>query len=113
MSASDGRVAIIRPAAVHSATATLAARLATLPTASSAQGSTPPRFYASESARSVVDGATIMPSTDRGVSAATQSGCPCDSTVRCVMKVRDRAGDQRQHPYAAVVVHRIDPPCRS
>ena len=40
----DGQVAITRPAAVGSATATLAARLATLPTASSAQGSTPPRL---------------------------------------------------------------------
>ena len=80
----DGQVAITRPAAVGSATATLAARLATLPTASSAQGSTPPGFPASESVSSVIDAATIMPCTDRGISAVTQSGCPRDSTVRCV-----------------------------
>jgi hypothetical protein len=31
-------------------------------------------------ARSVVDAATIIPSTDSGVRAATQPGCPCNST---------------------------------
>jgi hypothetical protein len=28
----------------------------------------------------VVDAATIIPSTDSGVRAATQPGCPCNST---------------------------------
>ena len=39
MSANDGHAAITRPIAVGSATATLAARLPTLPAASSAHGS--------------------------------------------------------------------------
>jgi hypothetical protein len=52
-----------------SATVTLAARLATLPATSSAHGSTPPLRPYRESASSVVDAATIMPSTDSGVSA--------------------------------------------
>src|ERR1039457_4089091 len=56
---------------VGSATATLAARLATLPATSSAHGSTPPLRPARESASKVVDAATIMPSTDSGASAAT------------------------------------------
>jgi len=43
MSANDGQAAITRPAVVGWATATLAARLAALPTTSSAHGSTPPR----------------------------------------------------------------------
>jgi hypothetical protein len=69
MSANDGHAAIIRPVAVGSATATLAAKLATLPAASSAQGRNPPRPPDRDSASSVVDAATIIPSTDNGVSA--------------------------------------------
>jgi len=84
MSANDGQAAITRPAAVGWATATLAARLAALPTTRSAQGSTPPRSPARESASSVVDAATIIPSTDSGVSAATHPGCPCSSTSVCM-----------------------------
>jgi hypothetical protein len=60
--------------AIGSATATLAARLATLPAASSAHGSTLSLFPARESASSVVEAATIIPSTDNGVSAANQPG---------------------------------------
>ncbi len=70
----NGHAAITRPAAVGWATATLAARLAALPTTSSAHSSTPPRSPARESASSVVDAATIIPSTDNSVSAATQPG---------------------------------------
>jgi hypothetical protein len=40
----DGHAAITRPVTVGSVTATLAARLATLPTTSNAHGSTPPRL---------------------------------------------------------------------
>ena len=82
--ANDGQAAITRPAAVGWATATLAARPAALPTTSSAQGSFPPHSPARESASSVVDAATIIPSTDSGVSAATQPGCPCNSTSACM-----------------------------
>lgn len=60
----DGQAAMIRPVAVGSGTATLAARLAALPTASSAHGRNPPRPPLRESASSVVDAATIIPSTD-------------------------------------------------
>jgi hypothetical protein len=84
MSANDGQAAITRPTTVGCATATLAATLATLPTTSSAHGRTLPRSPARESATSVVDAATIIPSTDKGVNAATQPGCPCNSTSRCI-----------------------------
>jgi hypothetical protein len=43
VSANDGHAAITRPVAVGSATATFAARLATLPTTNSAHGSRPSR----------------------------------------------------------------------
>jgi len=85
MSENDGLAAITRPVIVGSATATLAARLAALPT-TSAQGIKPPRPPLRESASSVVDAATIMPSTDSGVSAATHPGWPCDSTSRCMCR---------------------------
>ncbi len=52
MSANDGQAAITRPISVGSATATLAARLATLPATSSAHGSIPPRRQVRESASS-------------------------------------------------------------
>jgi hypothetical protein len=86
MSANDGPAAITLPVAVGSATATLAARLATLPEASSAHGKIPPRPPERESASSVVEAATIIPSTDNGVSAATHPGCPCNSTSRCMCR---------------------------
>jgi hypothetical protein len=80
----DGQAAITRQIGVGSATATLAARLATLSAASSVHGDNPPRRPVRESASSVVDAATIIPSTENGVSAATQPGCPRDSTSRCM-----------------------------
>jgi len=86
MSAKDGQAAITRPAAVGCVTATLAARLAALPTTRSIPGSTPPRSPARESASKVVEAATIIPSTDSGVSAATQPGCPCSSTNVCMCR---------------------------
>jgi hypothetical protein len=86
MSANDGHAAITRPIAVGSATATLAARLPTLPAASSAHGSTPPRLPDRESASKVVDAATIIPSTDNGVSAATHPGWPCSATSVCICR---------------------------
>jgi hypothetical protein len=84
MSANEGQAAITRPAVVGWATATLAARLAALPATRSVQGSNPPRSPARESASSVVDAATIIPSTDSGASAATHPGCPCSSTSVCI-----------------------------
>ncbi len=74
ISANDGQAAIMRPITVGSATATLAARLAALPTTSSAHGSNSPFWPARESASRVVEAATIVPSTDGGVSAATHPG---------------------------------------
>lgn len=84
-----------------SATATLAAKLATLPATSNAHGSIPPRRPDRESASNVVDAARIIPSTDKGVSAATQPGCPCSATSMCIWKVGDRARDQLQQCHAA------------
>src|SRR5712691_7776978 len=55
ISANDGHAAITRPVAVGSATATFAARLATLPTTSSAHGRTPPLLPDRESASSVLE----------------------------------------------------------
>jgi hypothetical protein len=86
MSENDGHAAIARPVTVGSATATFAARLAALPATSNAHGSSPPRSPDRDSASSVVDAATIIPSTDSGVSAATQPGWPCSSTSRCMCK---------------------------
>ena len=84
VSANDGHAAITRPIRVGSATATLAARLAMLPATSSAHGSIPPRCPDRDSASSVVDAATIIPSTENGVRVATQPGCPCRATSACI-----------------------------
>ncbi len=84
ISANDGHAAITRPVTVGSATATFAARLATLPITSKTHGSTPPLRPDLESASNVVDAATIIPSTDNGVSAATHPGCPCRTTSMCM-----------------------------
>ncbi len=59
------------PVRVGSVTAMLAARLAALPTTRSAHGRAPPRPSERESASSVIDAATTVPSTENGVSAAT------------------------------------------
>jgi hypothetical protein len=82
--ANEGQAAITRPVRDGSATATLAARLATLPATSSVHGSVAPRRPAIDSASSVADAATIISSTDSGVSDATHPGCPCDATNRCM-----------------------------
>jgi hypothetical protein len=39
-----------------------------------------------DSASRVVEAATIIPSTDSGVSAATHPGWPCSSTSRCICR---------------------------
>jgi hypothetical protein len=82
-------------------TGTLAARLATLPATSSAHGSTPPRWPERESASSVVDVAMIIPSTDRGVSAATHPRLATQHDQRVHIQVGDRAHDQRQQAHAS------------
>jgi len=82
--ANDGQAAITRPVKVGSATATFAARLATLPATSSAHGNAPPRRPARDSASSVADAATIISSTDSGVSDATHRGYPFNATSRCM-----------------------------
>ncbi len=86
ISANDGQAAITRPIAVGSAAVTFAARLATLPTNSNPHGSSPPRLPDRDSASSVVDAATIIPSTDNGVKAATHPGWPCSTTRVCMCR---------------------------
>jgi hypothetical protein len=82
--ANDGHAAITRPVNVGSATATFAARLATLPITSNTHGRRPPRLPDRDSESSVVDAATIIPSADSGVSAGTQPGWPCNATRACM-----------------------------
>src|SRR6266545_164632 len=62
-----------RPASVGSATAMLAARLATAPMISSVHGRTPPRPPSRESDSNAIDEATIIPSHDSGISADAQA----------------------------------------
>ena len=100
ISANDGHAAITRPVAVGSATATFAARLATLPAARSPHGRNPPRPPPRESASSVVDAATIIPSTDSGVSAATQPRLSVQLHEQVHVQIEHSPGDQRQHPDA-------------
>jgi hypothetical protein len=57
-----------------------------VPATSSAHGSVPPLRPDRESASDVVDAATIIPSTESGVSAATQPGCPCRATSLCMCR---------------------------
>ena len=91
----------------------VAARLAALPTISRAHGSTQPRSPARESAGSVVDAVTITSSTDSGVSAATQPGCPCSSASVCMWRLGDRPGDQRSSATHQAVVYLIHPSGRA
>jgi hypothetical protein len=86
ISANDGHAAITRPVAAGSATATFAVRLAALPATSSARGRIKPRPSDRDSASAVVGAASIIPSTDIGVSAATYPGWPCSSTSRCICR---------------------------
>ena len=44
----------------------------------------PPRPPDRGSASNVGEAARITPSTDRGVRAATQPGCPCRATSMCM-----------------------------
>ena len=112
ISANDGHAAMTRPVTVGSATATLAAKLATLPTTSHAHGRTPPRLPDRESESNVVEAATIMPSTDSGVSTATQPGWPCSATSMCIWRYETIPAMRASSPTQAVVVHLIHWPAR-
>jgi len=66
-----------------------------------------------ESASSVVDAATIIPSTDSGVSAATQPGCPCSSTSRCMCRyetVPAISASIPRHPDVVRLIHQSTRP---
>ena len=72
---------------------TLAGRLAALPATRSAHATNPPRLPERESASNVVDAATIIPSTDSGVSvsrsadARRRSGSPpCYQLPRAIKR---------------------------
>jgi hypothetical protein len=106
------QAAIARPISVGSATATFAARLATLPATSSAHGSTPPRRPVRESASSVVNAATIMPSPENGVRTATQPGCPCRATSACICRQETVPANKCQQPHAGDSGP-ADPPVRA
>jgi WD40 repeat protein len=87
-----------------------AARLATLPITTNAHGSSPPHPLERGSASKAVEAATIMPSTDSGVSAATHPGCPCPATSWCMCRpVPAITASSATHP---VVVHPIHPSAR-
>jgi hypothetical protein len=88
------------PVAIGSATATLAATLATLPDTSSAHGKIPPRPPDRESASRVVEGATIIPSTDSGLSAATHPGCPVQLQQQMHVQIGNCLRNQRQQRHA-------------
>ena len=45
-----------------------------------------PKISKGDYVSSLVDAATLIPSTDSGVSAATQPACPCRSTSRCMCR---------------------------
>jgi hypothetical protein len=60
--------------------------LAALPATSNAHGSAPPLRPDCDSASNVIDAATIIPSSESGVSAATHLGCPCDATSLCTCR---------------------------
>jgi hypothetical protein len=81
---------VIRPVIVGSATATLSARLGALRVTNSAHGRTLPRPPPRESASSVVDAATIIPSIDSGVSATTQPSWPCNYHQQVHVQIGDR-----------------------
>jgi hypothetical protein len=86
MSAKDGQAAITRPHQVGWATATFAARRAALPVMSSAHGRMPPRFPQRESSSNVMDEATIIPSTDSGMSAAVHGDSPTARARACMCR---------------------------
>jgi hypothetical protein len=76
------------------------ARLATLPTTSRHRGNAPPRRADRESASKVVDAATIIPSTDKGVSAATHPRLAMERDERVHVQVGNCARDQRRQRHA-------------
>jgi hypothetical protein len=80
--------------------APFAARLATLPTTSRVHGRTPPLRPDRDSASRVVDAATIIPSTDNGVSAATHPGW-LQLNQEVHVQVGNGSGDQRQQCHAS------------
>jgi hypothetical protein len=100
ISENDGQAAITRPVIVGSATATFAARLAALPATSSAHGRKPPRLPARKSASSVVDAATIIPSTDIRRQGATHPRLLIQLDQQVDVQVQHRRGDQCQDPHA-------------
>src|SRR5215467_5112223 len=95
------QAAMTRPVTVGSATATFAARLATLPVTSSAHGSGPYRPPDRESASKAVEAATIIPSTDSGVSAATPPRLAMLGDQLVHVQVGDCARDHRQQRHTA------------
>lgn len=107
INAHDGHAAINRPYTVGSATATFAARLAALPTASSTQGSTPPALPARESASSVTDDAMIMASTNNGINAAVAADSPCANVRAWICRNDTTAAIPASTTTLAIVVHRI------
>jgi hypothetical protein len=74
---------------------------------SSAHGSSPPRPPPRESASRVVDAATIIPSTDSGVSAATHSGWPCSTTSRCMCRKETVPAISASIPTHPIMIRRI------
>lgn len=74
--AADGQAAMSRPTAEGSATATLAARLAALPSTSNVHGSRPLCWPCRESASSDINATAIIPSTEIGSNAAVQDVSP-------------------------------------
>lgn len=94
-----------RPVIVGSATATFAARLATLPDHQLQPRQTPPRAPDRESASKVVDAATTIPSTDSGVSAAT-----CASRAEPGFLVPAECMPKHRHGIALTQVISIAPP---
>ena len=81
VNANDGHATITRPISVGLATPMLAARFAILPATSSAHGNSPPFPPDRESASNVVDAATIIPSTDKGVVTAEGTATAPDPSL--------------------------------
>jgi hypothetical protein len=77
--ANEGQAAIKRLTDEESATATLAARLAKLPTMRSVHGSHSPRLPILLASRTDMDAATTIPSTLSRMSVALQGASPCRS----------------------------------
>src|SRR5262245_12613759 len=107
MRAQLGHPAISRPMAEGSATATLAARLATLPMMSSIQGSGPLRLPWREARSSDIDDAAIIPSTEIGSSVAVHEVSPYRLTSRYMCLYDTIAAMTASTITLRVVIHRI------